>query len=139
MSLYYLLDTNVISEPLKPIYNNSVINQLSIHKNKVALPSLVVYELLRGCYKLQPSKKRNLVWNYIQDLMSNTPILFYDKKAAEWHSQEQARLESIGKPAALIDGQIAAIAKVNKLILITRNTIDFENFEGLQMENWFEV
>ncbi|WP_331281805.1 PIN domain-containing protein [Planktothrix serta] len=35
------------------------------------------------------------------------------------------------------DGQIAAIAKVNHLILVTRNVSDFADSEGLTLENWF--
>jgi tRNA(fMet)-specific endonuclease VapC len=37
---------------------------------------------------------------------------------------------------AFVDGQIAAIAKVNGLVLVTRNTSDFEKFSGLKLENW---
>jgi len=35
------------------------------------------------------------------------------------------------------DGQIAAIARVNNLILVTRNVSDYANFSELMMENWF--
>jgi tRNA(fMet)-specific endonuclease VapC len=38
-----------------------------------------------------------------------------------------------------VDGQIAAIARVNHLILVTRNIIDFQNFSGIEVENWFTV
>lgn len=36
-----------------------------------------------------------------------------------------------------LDGQIAAIAVVNNLTLVTRNTDDFVDFAGLTVENWF--
>ena len=35
-------------------------------------------------------------------------------------------------------GQIAAIAKVNSLVLVTRNIADFDLFSGLDVQNWFE-
>jgi tRNA(fMet)-specific endonuclease VapC len=38
----------------------------------------------------------------------------------------------------LPDGQIAAIAKVNGLILVTRNISDYQEFLDLRIENWFD-
>ena len=46
-------------------------------------------------------------------------ILPYDHVAAAWHGVERARLEAEGTPAPFVDGQIAAIAKRNDLILVT--------------------
>ena len=63
-------------------------------------------------------------------------ILPYDEQAAEWHAKERARLASLGQMPAFVDGQIAAIAKVNGLILVTRNTSDFNKYSGLKLENW---
>jgi tRNA(fMet)-specific endonuclease VapC len=63
-------------------------------------------------------------------------ILPYDERAAEWHAKERARLSSLGQTPAFVDGQIAGIAKVNGLVLVTRNTIDFKKFSGLKVENW---
>jgi len=53
-----------------------------------------------------------------------------------WHGRERARLTIIGTPPPFIDGQVAAIAKVEKLIVITDNVKDFDGFEGLVVENW---
>jgi len=36
-----------------------------------------------------------------------------------------------------LDGQIAAIAVVNDLILVTNNTSDYADFQNLQLQNWF--
>jgi tRNA(fMet)-specific endonuclease VapC len=63
-------------------------------------------------------------------------ILPYDERAAEWHAKERARLTVLGQIPSFVDGQIAAVAKVNGLILVTRNTPDFEKFSGLKLENW---
>ncbi|MDD4913652.1 MAG: hypothetical protein PHW13_01270 [Methylococcales bacterium] len=43
-----------------------------------------------------------------------------------------------GKTCADADGEIAAIAVTQKLTLVTRNTQDFENFQNLTLQNWFE-
>lgn len=64
------------------------------------------------------------------------PILPYDEAAATWHGEERARLEALGQPTPLVDGQIAAIAHVNGLVLATTNAKDFARFNGLKVENW---
>jgi tRNA(fMet)-specific endonuclease VapC len=65
------------------------------------------------------------------------PVFNYDQPAAEWHARERARLTKIGKTPAFADGQIASIAHVNNLILVTNNVADFQFFDGLRIENWF--
>ena len=64
-------------------------------------------------------------------------MLPFDLAAAQWHGRERARLMSIGRPTPVVDGQIAAIAAVNGLILVTRNTDDFAVYAGIDVENWF--
>ena len=39
--------------------------------------------------------------------------------------------------AGLRDGQIASIAYINNLFLVTNNVSDFQFFDGLKIENWF--
>jgi tRNA(fMet)-specific endonuclease VapC len=51
--------------------------------------------------------------------------------------KERARLIPSGLTPSYADGQIAAIAKVNNLILVTRNVADYANFQDLAIENWF--
>ena len=60
----------------------------------------------------------------------------YDEAAAAWHGEERARLEALSRPASLVDGQIAAIAHVNGLVLATTNAKDFARFKGLTVETW---
>ncbi len=47
-------------------------------------------------------------------------------------------LLDIGKTLAFADGQIASIAVSNDLILVTNNVADFQYFDNLKIENWFE-
>lgn len=64
------------------------------------------------------------------------PIVGYDRAAAEWHARERARLVRKGKTPSFVDGQIAAIANVNDLVLVTLNRRDFKMFDGLKVEDW---
>lgn len=78
-----------------------------------------------------------LLKTYLHDIVQvSFPILPYDEAAATWHGHERARLEALGQPAPYADGQIAAIARVNGLILVTINSGDFARFKGLEVENW---
>ncbi len=63
-------------------------------------------------------------------------VLPYDREAADWQARERVRLERAGRPVPFVDAQIAAIAAVRGLTLVTANTRDFERFEGLSVEDW---
>lgn len=137
MTLIYLLDTNTISEPIRPSPNKQVVERIEQYYAQIALPVFVVYELIRGAYQLPESKKRLRVLRYIENAIYCVPILPYTQISAEWHGREAARLQGIGKSPPFIDAQIAAVAKTNNLTLVTRNTADFKNFADLQLDNWF--
>ena len=137
MSFQYLLDTNTLSEPAKPIPNENVLTQLNIHQSEIATASIVIHELVYGCLRLPESRRRDALWNYVQESVLSLPIFNYDCQAAEWHAQERAKLTKIGKTPAFADAQIASIAFCNNLILVTNNVADFQFFEDLRIENWF--
>ncbi|KOR31679.1 hypothetical protein TI05_12085 [Achromatium sp. WMS3] len=134
----FLLDTNILSEPLKAIPNPCVLKQLDHYQAEIATGSIVIYEIIKGAYRLPPSKKRNIILAYLDShVIPKIPIYPYDKYCAEWQGQEEARLLKIGITSSPIDMQIAAIAVTQNLILVTRNTSDFQNIENLTIENWF--
>lgn len=137
MSLKFLLDTNILSEPSRPIPNANVLAKLDIHQSEVAVASVVVHELLHGCLRLPESKRRENLLAYINESVLNLPILVYDLQAAQWHAEERARLSKVGKTPAFADGQIASIAYSNNLVLVTNNVSDFQFFDDLKIENWF--
>jgi tRNA(fMet)-specific endonuclease VapC len=137
MSLKFLLDTNILSEPSRSIPNANVLAKLDIHQSEVAVASVVVHELLHGCLRLPESKRQENLLAYINESVLNLPILAYDLQAAQWHAEERARLSKVGKTPAFADGQIASIAYSNNLVLVTNNVSDFQFFDGLKIENWF--
>ncbi|POZ51164.1 type II toxin-antitoxin system VapC family toxin [Methylovulum psychrotolerans] len=139
MSVIYLLDTNILSEPTRAHPHSHVMQSLQQHRHRIASATIVWHELLFGCQRLPVSRKREQLENYLQDLLlSGLTLLPYTQAAAEWHASERARLTKMGQPPAFIDAMIAAIAYTHNLILVTRNTDDFKNFSGIHIENWFE-
>ena len=137
MSLKYLLDTNIVSEPLRPKPQHGVVRKLSRHEDEIAIPSVVWHELRYGAERLPPSRRREAVVQYLEEVIAATmPILDYNRDAAEWHARERARLAARGAMPPFADGQIAAIAHVNDLILVTFNDTDFRGFQGLRVLTW---
>ncbi len=137
MSLRYLLDTNLISEPLKPAPRPQVIARLKEHKTELATASVVWHEAWFGCRRLPVSTRRAAIETYLLNVVGRTiPILPYDEAAAARHAVERARLTALGRPPVFSDGQIAAIAAVHGLILVTMSFSDFIHFEGLSIEDW---
>ncbi|MBP0030709.1 type II toxin-antitoxin system VapC family toxin [Roseofilum sp. Guam] len=134
----FLLDTNILSEPSRPNPNPNVLRRMNQYRFQVGVSSVVVSELLYGCWKLLKSRRRDSLWQYLQDSVLTLPIFDYDLRAARWHAEERVRLSQLGKTPSFIDGQIASIAAVNSLVLVTRNVRDFANFQGITVENWFE-
>ena len=107
------------------------------HAGEMAIPAPVWHELRFGCARLPLSRRRNAIERYLEDVVrASLPILDYDQPAADWHALERARLSAKGNPTSFVDGQIAAIAYVNDLTLVTANTRDFKQFENLEVRNW---
>jgi tRNA(fMet)-specific endonuclease VapC len=133
----YLLDTNTLSEPLKPEPNREALRRLREKEASIVLAAPVWHELVYGAALLPPSRKRKAIEHYLTEVVRPTfPILPYGEAAAEWHARERARLEKLGQKPPFVDGQIAAIAKSNDLVMVTANRKDFERFEGLELEDW---
>ena len=122
MTARFLLDTNIVSSPISKQPNPSVLRKLEEHGHECAIAAPVWHELTFGCQRLPRGKRRNAVEAYLQDVvLASLAVLPYDEDAARWHGIERARLEGLGKPAPFVDGQIAAIAYVNQLTLVTIN------------------
>lgn len=133
----FLLDTNVLAEPTKPSPNQFVLDQLRQHAGQLRTSAVVWQELLFGVNRLPPSRKRVFLEQYLREVVSaGITVLPYDERAAIWHADERVRLQRQGWIPPFSDGQIAATAAVNGLVLVTQNTKDFARFEGLVMTDW---
>jgi tRNA(fMet)-specific endonuclease VapC len=135
--LKYLLDTNILSEPMNLIPNKGVMQKLQENAAEIVTASPVWHELLYGTFKLPISKKRKALETYLFDVvLTDIPLLPYDTRAARWHAEERARLQAKGLTPAFVDGQIAAVAATNNLTLVTRNISDYKQFRGLKIVSW---
>ena len=137
MTLKFLLDTSTLSAAISARPNRSVLSRLAERGHHCAIAALVWDELVFGCERLEPGRRREELESYVRDVVAvSFPILPYDAAAATWHAKERARLVRQGRTCPFVDGQIAAIAVVRGLTLITSNIKDFSSFRGLAVEDW---
>lgn len=140
MNLLYLLDTNIISEPLRPAPDAAIMANLARWDGQFAIPAIVWHEVWFGCLRLAVSAKRTAIEHYLTEVLRpSVPILPYDSSAAHWHAKERTRLTATGRTPSFADGQIAAIAATNQLTLVTLNGVAFAGFADLRVVNWQQM
>jgi tRNA(fMet)-specific endonuclease VapC len=134
--LRYLLDTNVVSQPMMKTPSANVMRKLASVADECAIAAPVWHELQFACKCLPAGKRRDALQDYLADVVSTFEILPYDDFAAKLHAIERARLKEAGTTVPFVDGQIAAIAQINELVLVTENVRDFAPFKALVVQNW---
>jgi tRNA(fMet)-specific endonuclease VapC len=131
----YLLDTNILSEPTKPEPSVAVMARLQRDGPDCATSSLSWHELWYGVSRLPVSQRRAQLEEYLRNL--DLPLFSYDPLCAQTHGLRRAQLEHQGLSMSFADGQIAAIAEVHGLVVVTRNTHHFRHYPSIRLENWF--
>lgn len=137
MSLRYLLDANVLSEPMRARPDPGVLARLLAVGNAAATAAPAWHEIDFGRLRLPKGRRRQSIDEMVAALERVLVVLPYDAPAARWHARERARLAKTGKMPPFVDGQIAAVAAVNELTLVTRNVRDFAAFAGVSVDSWF--
>jgi tRNA(fMet)-specific endonuclease VapC len=100
-----LLDTNVLSEPLRERPDPAVMAQLESEEHVLHTASVVIHELSYGIHRLPSGRKQQRLNSYLQGLLtSGLSVLPYDGKAALWHGEQRARLGARGLRPPFADG-----------------------------------
>lgn len=134
----YLLDTNILSEQVKPQPDSGVIAGLELNSIFSCTSATVWHELWHGIHLMAAGRRKQELTDYMQMLTEDgLEIVPFCRDAAKWLAEERVRLQRLGLTPAKYDSEIAAVAVVNKLIIVTRNVDDFAIFAGVQVENWF--
>ena len=135
----YLLDTNVISETQKSKCDNKVKSFLdALTWEEMYISVITVGEICYGIEKLPAGKKKHelSVWLYteIPKWFDGRIVALDAEVLLEW-GKIRARAE---RTLPVADTLIAAAAIVRHMFLVTRNTKDFEDIEGLNLINPWE-
>ena len=126
----YLLDTNVVSELIKPRPNPGLAAWiLSVDEEICFLSVLTTGEIRKGINLLPASARRSLLEVWLERELSarfSGRILAIDRGVADKWGQLTAEVSSKRKLLPVVDGLIAATALQHDLMLVTRNTNDIE-------------
>lgn len=129
----YLLDTNTC---IRYLNGRSPDLRDRIHATpeaEIAVSTVTKGEMYAGSAKSQtPERSRARQDAFFIRFASLT----FDEAAADAFGRLRAQLELAGTPIGSYDMQIAAIALVHQLIVVTHNTREFSRVEGLQIEDW---
>ena len=133
-----VLDTNVISEPMRSRHDAAVIAWLNDQTDAALFTtSVTVMELRFGLERLPEGKRKADLWEVLDFTLSRLVgprILPFDVPAATEAARIAAKAESDGTPIGQADAQIAAIARSHGFAIATRDVAPFQN-AGLTVIN----
>lgn len=131
-----LLDSNVISELVKPRPDPRVVNWTRRSAAALAVPTIAVAEMAFGIEKLVEGRRRDELLAALRRLVTEFADRLFDFNVnAAWaYGRILAQARRVGRPMALPDALIAAIAQANGCALATRNVKDFTS-TGLELVN----
>ena len=120
-----LLDTNVVSEPMRSNPDRSVLTWLDAQSvESLYLATVSLSELLLGIASLPAGKRRSALYEQIISLFAER-ILPFDIAGAEAYAEIVIRARRHGHSIAVADAQIAAIAASRRFIVATRDEDPF--------------
>lgn len=126
----FLLDTNAVSEWMKPQPNPGLISWMeTVDEDRVFLSVVTLVELRYGIEHLPPSKKRRRLEDWLEHelaLRFEERVFSIDLIVAHACGRIVARREALGRSIEAMDALLAATAEVHRLTLVTRNDSDFE-------------
>jgi predicted nucleic acid-binding protein len=122
-----LLDTNVLSELVKPHPHLRVISWTRRSAGALAVPTIAVAEMAFGIEKLVEGRRREQLLQALRRLVGEFADRLFDfnVKAAWAYGRILAGARRAGRPMTLPDALIAAIAQADGCALATRNVKDF--------------
>ncbi|MBC7435028.1 MAG: type II toxin-antitoxin system VapC family toxin [Bdellovibrionales bacterium] len=124
-----ILDTNVVSEPMKPNGNPAVLEWLDQQvADTLYVTSTSLAELLLGIELLPNGQRKKALASGLSELMTSLfgpRVLPFDEPAALHFAPLVSRARAAGRIVSVADGQIAAIAAAHKFVVATRDTGPF--------------
>jgi toxin FitB len=126
----FLLDTNVVSEWVKPKPAPDVVTWLAeVDEDRVFLSVITLAEIRSGIERLPAGARKERLDIWLRDelpLRFEGRLLWVDQRIADDWGTLVARRGAAGRPIGVLDAFLAATANVHALTLVTRNVRDFE-------------
>jgi predicted nucleic acid-binding protein len=137
-----ILDTNILSELLKPQPDSKVMAWLGNQNGLMVYTSAItVAEIRYGLAIMPKGKRRDELIFQTEEMFKDDfqgRILSFDAKAALYYADISAQRRTNGQPISQSDAMLAAITKMHNMKLATRNIKDFKKLD-IPLVNPFDV
>jgi len=137
-----VLDTNVLSEALKPAPADTVLRWLAAQAPAaVFTTTITLAEIMYGLEVLPVGKRRLQLLAAVEKMFAEQfdgHILSFDEEAARLFAGIAASRAAAGRPISQSDAMIAAIARSHRAAVATRNISDFERCGIQVVDPWSE-
>ncbi|WP_066530349.1 type II toxin-antitoxin system VapC family toxin [Corynebacterium bouchesdurhonense] len=135
-----ILDTNVISELVKPQPNEDVVKWVGSLNEVVGTTAVNAAELRAGL-RLMPMGRRRaqlerLIFGHLESFDQTGSILAFDQLAATDYAEVIFARMTAGYPISAQDAMIAAICRARGCTLATRNVKNFEGTGVIVVNPW---
>ena len=135
-----LLDTNVVSEPLRPAPDPRVVEWIDAQPlETLFLSAITVAELRAGVAILPAGRRRKGLQESLETRVLPLfagRVLPFDLSCTQAYAELMAKARALGLAIASADGYIAAIAAANRLTVATRDTRPFEAANAAVINPW---
>ena len=136
----FLLDTNVVSETVKPRSDDRVLAWLADRApGELFLAAMTFAELTRGARKIADTGRGREIERWIHGALARQfagRVLPFDREAAAIWGEIMGDGDRVGRTRPAADAQIAAVARRRGLTLATRNTRDFAEMKVELLDPW---
>ena len=136
----FLLDTNVVSEWVKPRPNPGVVAWLAdTNEDQVFLSVVTLAELRHGIERLPLGRRQRRFSAWLENelpMRFEGRVLTIDAAIADACGKLVARSEAAGRLLEAMDAFLAATAEVHQLTLVTRNTAHFHSIVKALLNPW---
>jgi tRNA(fMet)-specific endonuclease VapC len=133
MDMVYALDTNIIIHYLRNDANvHHNFKNAVMQGNGFVVPKMVDYELRRGFHIVSAPKKEAAYKIFTEHCSVSEMDTGSWERAIQVYMDLYKKRRTVGE----IDILIAAFCLENECTLVTNNTADFENIDGLRLVDW---
>lgn len=136
----FLLDTNVVSEPMRPRPAASVLKWLhDTDEDRLFLSVVTLAELRAGVERLASGARRTRIQEWLENelpLRFERRILLIDTATADVCGRIVARCQNIGRPIEAMDALIAATAEIHNMTVVTRDLSHFQSAAKSVLNPW---
>ena len=135
-----ILDTNVVSELMRPVPDPAIATWVAERAtSSLFLTAVTEAELRYGLAVMPSGKRREGLATGLERMLKAgfaNRVLPFDSSAARSYAQIAAARRRGGRPIAQADCQIAAIAQVRGMAVVTRNVRHFEDMGIAIYDPW---